>query len=79
MRSVSDQDSKPRKIRRRRATGRVSGTTQSAFATNSMSSILQKQAEDQARKKAKSEDETSDEESAEESEKESGKPGQVDD
>jgi hypothetical protein len=52
---MSDKDDKPRKIRRRRTTGRVGGTTQSAFATNSMSSILEQQAKAQARKKAEAE------------------------
>lgn len=60
MRVVNDQDGKPKKLRRRRATGRVSGTSQSAFATNSMSSILQQQAEKEARKNAKPEDEAAD-------------------
>lgn len=47
-------DKKPgKKIRRRRTTGRVAGTTQSVFATNSMSSILKQQAEAQARKNAR--------------------------
>ena len=46
-------DKKPKKIRRRRTPGRVAGTTQSAFASNSMSSILKQQTDDQAGKKAK--------------------------
>lgn len=37
---MTDGEQKPRKVRRRRTTGRVSGTTQSGFATNSMTSIL---------------------------------------
>lgn len=52
---MSEKESKPRKIRRRRTTGRVGGTTQSAFASNSMSSILEQQAKAQAKKKAEDE------------------------
>ena len=48
---MSDEEGKPRRVRRRRATGRVGGTSQSAFATNSMTSILQKQSDVQAEKK----------------------------
>jgi len=58
---MSAKERKPKKIRRRRTTGRVSGTTQSSFATNSMSSILEQQAKEQARKKAEDEDEISSE------------------
>ena len=54
---MSDKQEKPRKIRRRKTTGRVGGTSQSAFASQSMSTILQQQSEEQARKKAKAEDE----------------------
>ena len=50
---MSDKKGKPRKIRRRRTTGRVSGTSQSAFASQSMSKVLQQQAEDQAKKPKK--------------------------
>ena len=60
---MSDKEDKPRRIRRRRTTGRVSGTSQSPFATHSMTSILQQQANEQAakkRKKASSQDEESD-------------------
>ena len=49
---VSERKPKAKKIRRRRTTGRVSGTTQSAFASQSMSDVLQQQADTQARKKA---------------------------
>lgn len=56
---MNDKKEKPRKIRRRRTTGRVSGTSQSAFATNSMSSILKQQAEEQARKKEEPKEEAS--------------------
>jgi len=59
VRALSSQDKKPRKIRRRRATGRVAGTTQSAFASNSMSNILKQQADAQARKKEKPEEDGS--------------------
>ena len=54
-----EKKEKDRKIRRRRTTGRVSGTSQSAFATNSMSNILKQQSDAQARKKEKPEDEAS--------------------
>lgn len=40
---MSDRKQNPRKTRRRRATGRVSGTTQSGFASRSMSDALQRQ------------------------------------
>lgn len=50
---VSEGKPKAKKIRRRRTTGRVGGTTQSAFASQSMSSVLQQQAKDQASKKEK--------------------------
>jgi hypothetical protein len=54
---MSAKERKPKKIRRRRTTGKVSGTTQSGFAANSMSGILEQQAKEQARQKAKAEDE----------------------
>ena len=41
---------KAKKIRRRRTTGRVAGTTQSAFASQSMSDVLQQKAAEQAQK-----------------------------
>ena len=50
-----DQKPKAKKIRRRRTTGRVGGTTQSAFASQSMADVLKQQAEAQARKKAAAE------------------------
>ena len=51
---VSERKPKAKKIRRRRTTGRVGGTTQSAFASQSMSDLLQKQQADApARKKGK--------------------------
>lgn len=40
---MTDREQKPRKVRRRRTTGRVSGTTQSGFASNSMTGILQQE------------------------------------
>lgn len=52
---------KPKKIRRRRTTGRVGGTTQSTFASNSMTSILQRKAKEQADRKGKPESESTDE------------------
>ncbi len=59
-------DEKPKKIRRRRTTGRVGGTSQSAFATNSMTSVLKQQAKDQARRKGKAEEEAKDDEGEDE-------------
>ena len=73
---MSERDKKPPKIRRRRTTGRVSGTTQSDFAANSMSSILEQQAENQARKQAESEAEQEDGEGKEaENDGKEGKQG----
>ena len=40
---------KAKKIRRRRTTGRVAGTTQSAFASQSMSDVLQQKAAEQSK------------------------------
>lgn len=40
---MADRKQKPRKIRRRKTTGRVSGTTQGDFASNSMTSILEQE------------------------------------
>ena len=48
-----DKKPKPRKIRRRRTTGRVGGTTQSDFASSSMSNILERQAKKQEKEQAK--------------------------
>lgn len=62
----SDQKPKAKKIRRRRTTGRVGGTTQSAFASQSMADVLEQQAEAQARKKAAAEAEKADENSEQE-------------
>ena len=50
---MSDREQKPRKVRRRRTTGRVSGTTQSGFASNSMTGILQQEQSRQADKTEK--------------------------
>ena len=41
---------KAKKIRRRRTTGRVAGTTQSGFASQSMSNVLQQKAAEQVKK-----------------------------
>ena len=70
---MNEKEGKPRRIRRRRTTGRVSGTSQSAFATNSMTSIVQQQANEQAAKKkekASSQDEESDAPESREADKE---------
>ena len=51
---MSQSADKPRKIRKRRTTGTVGGTTQSGFANRSMSDLLKQQEQAPAEPKRRS-------------------------
>lgn len=50
---MSNQGDKPRKLKKRRTTARVGGTTQSGFANRSMSDLLKQSGSSEEEKPAK--------------------------